>query len=81
MIPVCKHCQKSKVNRPRGLCWTCYYTPGLKDQDPSTSTYARRGLGNFNGNAPLPEPTTANAKARVASATPLISIAQDDTYQ
>jgi hypothetical protein len=57
MIPVCKHCRKSKVNRPRGLCWTCYYTPGVKDQYPSTSKYARRGVGNFNGNAPLPEPT------------------------
>ncbi len=60
MIPVCKHCQKSKVNRPRGLCWSCYYTPGVKEQYPSTSKYARRGVGNFNGNAPLPpEPTTA----------------------
>lgn len=59
MIPVCKHCQKSKVNRPRGLCWTCYYTDGVKDQYPSTSKYARRGVGNFTGNAPLPEPTTA----------------------
>jgi hypothetical protein len=57
MIPVCKHCRIAKVNRPRGLCWTCYYTPGVKDQYPSTSKYARRGLGNFNGNAPLPEPT------------------------
>ena len=26
----CRHCGKSKVNRPRGLCWTCYYTPGLR---------------------------------------------------
>lgn len=60
MIPICKHCGKSKVNRPRGLCWTCYYTPGVKDQHPSTSKYARRGVGNFNGNAPIPcEPTTA----------------------
>ncbi len=58
MIPVCKHCSKAKVNRPRGLCWSCYYTPGVKDQYPSTSKYARRGVGNFNGNAPIPcEPT------------------------
>jgi hypothetical protein len=60
MIPICKHCQKSKVNRPRGLCWTCYYTPGVKEQYPSTSKFARRGVGNFCGIAPLPpEPTTA----------------------
>lgn len=59
MIPICKHCSKAKVNRPRGLCWGCYYTPGVKDLYPSTSKYARRGVGNGNGNAPLPEPTTA----------------------
>ena len=34
MIPICKHCRKSKVNRPRGLCWGCYYTPGVKDHAP-----------------------------------------------
>jgi hypothetical protein len=60
MIPICKHCHQSKVNRPRGLCWSCYYTPGVKEQYPSTSKYARRGVGNFCGSAPLPpEPTTA----------------------
>lgn len=60
MIAICRHCSKCKVNRPRGLCWSCYYTPGIKEQYPSTSKYARRGVGNFTGNAPLPEaPTTA----------------------
>ena len=60
MIPICKHCRTNKVNRPRGLCWSCYYTPGVKDQHPSTSKYARRGVGNFNGNAPVaPVPTSA----------------------
>ena len=56
---ICQHCGRAKVNRPRGLCWTCYYTDGVKDKYPSTSKYARRGEGNFNGNAPLPEPTAA----------------------
>lgn len=60
MIPICKHCRTSKVNRPRGLCWSCYYTPGVKEMYPSTSKYARRGVGNFTGNAPVaPLPTTA----------------------
>lgn len=60
MTAVCRHCSKCKVNRPRGLCWSCYYTPGVKESYPSTSKYARRGVGNFNGNAPLPDaPTTA----------------------
>src|SRR6476661_8376311 len=60
MIATCRHCSKSKVNRPRGLCWSCYYTPGVKELYPSTSKYARRGVGNFTGTAPLPPvPTTA----------------------
>lgn len=58
---MCRNCQKSKANRPRGLCWTCYYTPGVRDLFPSTSKFARRGVGNFNGNTPLPdEPTDAS---------------------
>jgi hypothetical protein len=56
---LCKHCQKSNVCRPRGLCWTCYYKPGVRDLYPSTSKYARRGVGNFNGNAPTPELSTS----------------------
>lgn len=48
------------MNRPRGLCWSCYYTPGVKEMYQSDSKYARRGVGNFSGDAPLPEsPATA----------------------
>jgi hypothetical protein len=58
--PMCRHCHKCKVNRPRGLCWGCYYTPGIKEQYPSTSKYARRGVGNSTSRSPLPPlPTTA----------------------
>ncbi|MGL4420894.1 MAG: hypothetical protein ACRCZF_09540 [Gemmataceae bacterium] len=57
--PVCQHCHAAKITRPRGLCWCCYYTPGVKEQHPSTSKYARRGVANITGNAPLPEPTDA----------------------
>jgi hypothetical protein len=57
---LCRHCQKTKSNRPRGLCWTCYYTAGVRELYPSTSKFARRGPGNFNGQAPLPDlPTDA----------------------
>ena len=60
VIPICQHCHASNVNRPRLLCWGCYYAPGVRDRYPSTSKYARRGIGNFNGNAPQAcEPTTA----------------------
>jgi len=57
---LCRHCQKVRSNRPRGLCWSCYYTPGVRDQYPSTSKYARRGVSDFNGRASQSvDPTTA----------------------
>ena len=56
---ICRHCQQSKVNRPRGLCWSCYYRPGVREQYPSTSKFARRGVGNFFGRAPQPACPTA----------------------
>jgi hypothetical protein len=56
----CRHCHFGRVTRPRGLCWSCYYTPSIRDCYPSTSKYGRRGLGNFNKNLPPPAcPTDA----------------------
>src|SRR5437588_11408350 len=56
----CRHCGRNRVNRPRGLCWSCYYTPGVRERYPSTSKFARRGVGDFNGRAEVaPEPTSA----------------------
>jgi hypothetical protein len=48
---MCRHCQKVRANRPRGLCWSCYYKPGVREEYPSTSKFARRGVGDFNGAA------------------------------
>src|ERR1700738_4931506 len=57
---LCRHCARVPVNRPRGLCWSCYYTPGLRERYPSTSKFARRGIGNFHGRVELPRlPTSA----------------------
>lgn len=55
---VCRHCGRGRVNRPRGLCWSCYYTPGRRDLYPSTSKFARRGVGDRNGRVPLPSRPT-----------------------
>ena len=56
----CRHCQRVESNRPRGLCWSCYYTPGVRELYPSTSKFARRGLANGNLDMPVPtEPTAA----------------------
>jgi len=57
---LCRHCNRIKANRPRGLCWSCYYTPGVRERFPSTSKFARRGVDDFNGTAVLaPVPTRA----------------------
>ncbi len=52
---ICRHCRKGKVNRPRGLCWNCYYTPGVKALYPITSKFATKR-----------EPTAAELDAMVA---------------
>lgn len=52
---VCRHCNTGKVNRPRGLCWACYYTPGVKELYPVTSKYAPKG-----------EPTAEEVRRTVA---------------
>ncbi len=57
---ICRHCRQGHVNRPRGLCWSCYYTPGVSDLYPSTSKHAVKGYGSGLMAAPLPPfPTTA----------------------
>jgi hypothetical protein len=57
---ICRHCQKAPVSRPRGLCWTCYYKPGVRGLYPGTSKFARRGIGSYFSNRPLP-PTPTDA--------------------
>jgi hypothetical protein len=34
---LCRHCKRSPDYRPRGLCWACYYSPGVRDQYPPIS--------------------------------------------
>ena len=55
---MCRHCQRVRSNRPRGLCWSCYYTPGVREKYPSTSKFARRGVGDFNGRVRPPDDAT-----------------------
>jgi hypothetical protein len=57
---LCRHCEQATISRPRKLCWTCFYTPGVRDLYPATSKFGRRGPGNFFGKAQLPPfPTQA----------------------
>ncbi len=34
---LCRHCQKWVATRPRGLCWVCYYAPGVRELYPAQS--------------------------------------------
>jgi hypothetical protein len=51
-VKLCRHCNRKKANRPRGLCFSCYYKPGVIDLYPVTSKYAPKKLrdgGEENG--------------------------------
>ena len=54
-----RHCGRDKANRPRGLCWTCYSLPGIRDQYAVHPLLGRRGVGLANSNIPPPGPTVA----------------------
>ena len=55
---LCRHCQRTKASRPRGLCWACYYTAGVRERYPSTSKFARHGIGDSYGQVQLPTSPT-----------------------
>ena len=59
MNRVCVHCGTRKVCRPRGLCWRCFYKPGVRYQyGSSTAPTVRRGSG-LTPPKKMPTPTTA----------------------
>ena len=59
----CVHCGRLKVNRPRGMCYPCYYSPARELYSP-VSKYGRRGVLNGHRNGTLPLPTTARPGTR-----------------
>src|SRR5262249_35417325 len=58
---ICRHCRQHYINRPRNLCWSCYYRPGVRDQYPAAGDpkYTRQQTPEYNGASPEPEPTAA----------------------
>jgi len=72
----CRHCRRVNSNRPRGLCWSCYYTPGVRELFPSTSKFARRGLANGHVVVDLPNEPTAAAPGSAAKVAVLEDRAQ-----
>lgn len=60
----CRCCRRKQSNRPRRLCWTCYYTPGVRDRFPTISKFGRRGVANgFRPHVLPPAPTSARPKS------------------
>jgi hypothetical protein len=56
----CRHCRRGKVARPRGLCWNCYYEPGVRELYPAAIKYQWRGPGvGRRHSLPPPFPTSA----------------------
>jgi hypothetical protein len=56
----CRHCGASHVTRPKGLCGTCYYTPGVRQLYPSAARPHGHGVTRPHDARPLPDhPTTA----------------------
>jgi RNA polymerase sigma factor (sigma-70 family) len=47
--PACVHCQARPRQRPRGLCWRCFYLPGVREQYGSGS---KRVFATVEGGAP-----------------------------
>ena len=41
---LCRHCDRNPVTRSRGLCWSCFYSPGVRERYPPDSK-TNRGLG------------------------------------
>jgi hypothetical protein len=54
----CRHCGRPRAGRPRGLCWSCYHTPGIRERYPSESKYGRRSMADFNGRVARPSAPT-----------------------
>lgn len=60
---LCRHRHKSKVNRPRMLCWSCYYTPGVRDLYPPARP---RGVGHSEAAVPAPTAARPGSPEKVA---------------
>jgi hypothetical protein len=57
---LCVHCDRFPVSRPRGLCWSCYYRPGVRELYPTHPWHpgGRRGIAHVTPRN-LSDPTDA----------------------
>ena len=65
---ICRHCHVASVSRPRGLCWSCYYTPGVRGLYPSTSPSGYRssvGFGPLSTVTPTPTDAEPGSEEKI----------------
>ena len=42
---LCRHCDRNPVSRSRGLCWSCFYRPGVRERYPPVVAKSGHGRG------------------------------------
>jgi hypothetical protein len=64
-IPPCLHCKRRVANRPRGLCWGCYYDQSIRDLYPLGCTPGG-GTKNVAGSEPVPTDALPGSEEKMA---------------
>lgn len=55
---ICRHCGKPRATKPRGLCYTCYYRPGVRERYPVKNVgCGKRERPDYYGPSPVPMAT------------------------
>ena len=55
---ICRHCGEAGYYYARGLCWTCYYSPGVLAMYPLPDGVRHRlGVIDYNGHSREGQPT------------------------
>lgn len=58
--PMCRHCNRVPMARPRGLCWCCFKDVAVRNLYPVDPVFGRRGSGTSGTTGAVPEwPTSA----------------------
>ena len=58
----CRNCGKPKVNRPRGLCWGCFYCLAIRERYAPLGALGEAGAKGHRDE----EPTTEDLDALIA---------------
>lgn len=78
---LCRHCCRKNASRPRGLCWCCYYQPGVLALYPSTSKYQPRTYGEKSELiAPVPKGDPDYRKQRCVACSTKLCVDEPEAY-